>query len=237
MPTMTGQTRQRLLRTGKPPFPELDQGQLPSRPSSPDTLSSDTPSLDTSTYPEIKPEQLAELALDAAHSHALAARPGRDRLLVRLKESERVLQGAYRRLRWAAEQGMIPPAGSWFVENFNRVQELMRSARRDLRKGLHRELPHLCDAAGRCLPRVYVMSRELIAHLDAQLDQESLHQFFSAYQTVAPLSLAELWSVCGMLRLGLIEFLCQVALRVAPSQSDRELNRSAIAARCPAGGG
>ena len=84
MPTMTGQTRQRLLRTGKPPFPELDQGQLPSRPSSPDTLSSDTPSLDTSTYPEIKPEQLAELALDAAHSHALAGRPGRDRLLVRL---------------------------------------------------------------------------------------------------------------------------------------------------------
>ena len=120
---------------------------------------------------------------------------------------------------------MIPPCGSWFVENFNRVQELMRSARRDLREGHHRELPHLCDAAGRCLPRVYVMSRELIAHLDAQLDQESLHQFFTAYQTVAPLSLAELWSVWGMLRLGLIEFLCQVALRVAPSQSDRKLNR------------
>ena len=60
-------------------------------------------------------------------------------------------------------------------------------------------------------------------HLDAQLDQESLHQFFSAYQTVSPLKLAELWSVCGMLRLGLIEFLCRVAIRVAPPQSDREL--------------
>ena len=85
MTTMTARHPQRPLRSGKSPYPELDaDGQLPSRPSSSDTLSSDTPSLDTSTYPEIKPEQLAEQALDLAHSHQLAARPGRDRLLARL---------------------------------------------------------------------------------------------------------------------------------------------------------
>ena len=131
-------------------------------------------------------------------------------------------------MRAAAEPRTIPPAGVWLVENFSRVQELMRSARRDLRKGHRRELPHLCDAAGEGLPRVYHLAWELIAHLDAQLDQESLHQFFSAYQTVAPLKLAELWSVCGMLRLGLIEFLCRVAIRVAPPQSDQELVHPAL---------
>ena len=152
----------------------------------------------------------------------MAARQGRDRLLARLDDNERILQEAYHRLMRAAELRAIPPAGLWFVENFSRVQELMRSARRDLRKGRRRELPHLCDDASEGLPRVYLMARELIAHRDAQLDQESLHQFFSAYQTVAPLKLAELWSVCGMLRLGLIEFLCRVAIRVAPPQSEQE---------------
>ena len=104
----------------------------------------------------------------------------------------------------------------WLVENFSRVQELIRSARRDLRKGRRRELPCLSDAAGHDLPRVYEVTWELITQLDARLDPESLHHFFSAYQTVATLTLAELWAVCGMLRLGLIEYLCRVAIRIAP---------------------
>ena len=226
--TMTARHAQRPLRSGKSPYPELDQGQLPLRPSSSDTLSSDTPSLDISTYPEIKPEQLAEQALDLAHSHQLAARPGRDQLLARLADNERILQEAHHRLMRAAELRAIPPAGLWFVENFSRVQVLMRSARRDLRKGRRRELPHLCDDASEGLPRVYLMARELIDHCHAQLDRESLHRFFSAYQTVAPLKLAELWAVCGMLRLGLIEFLCRVAIRVAPPQSDQDLAHPAV---------
>ncbi|MGO9113040.1 MAG: cyclic beta 1-2 glucan synthetase, partial [Thermoguttaceae bacterium] len=203
---------------------------MPSRPSSPDTLSSDTPSLDTSTYPEIKPEQLAEQALDLAHSHQLATRPGRDRLLAQLDANGRVLQEAYDRLKQAAAQPRtVPPAGVWLVENYSRVKELMRSARRDLRKGHRYELPQLCGTAGEGRPRVYHLASELIVHLDAQIDQESLRRFFSSYQTVAPLNLAELWSVCGMLRLGLIEFLCRVAIRVAPPQSDREPVHAAAA--------
>ena len=105
----------------------------------------------------------------------------------------------------------------------------MRSARRDLRKGHRRELPQLCGTIGEGLPRVYHLAWKLITHLDAQLDQESLHQFFSAYQTVTPLKLAELRSVCGMLRLGLIEHLCRVAIRVAPPQSDQEPVQPAVA--------
>ena len=160
---------------------------------------------------------LTQLACNLAHSHQLAARPGHDRLLARLANNERVLQEAYDRLkRVVVEQGTVPPAGVWLLENFSRVKESMRLARRDLRTGHRRVLPYLCETAGNGLPRVYDIAWELIAHLDAQIDRESLHQFFSAYQTVATLKLDELWSVCGMLRLGLIEYLCQVANRVAP---------------------
>ncbi len=222
MLTVTARHSHRPLRSETFPCPELDaDSQLPSQ----------APARNTPTSPEVSPQQqLTQQARKLANSHQLAARHGRDRLLARLDDNERIFQAAYHRLKGvAAEQGTIPPAdpeyrvpapaGVWLVENFSRVQELMRSARRDLRKGRYRELPHVCGTAGEGLPRVYLMAWELVAHCDAQLSQVNLHQFFSAYQTVAPLKLAELWSVCGMLRLGLIEFLCRVAIRVAPPQA------------------
>ena len=230
MITMTVRHPPRPLRSEKSPCPEPDAaGPLPSQPPS-----SDMPSCDAPPCPEINLEQLAQHACQLAHAHQLADGPGRDRLLARLDDNAHVLQEVYDRLqRVATERGTIPPAGApaglWLVENFSRVKELTRSARRDLRKGHRRKLPYLCDAAGEGLPRVYHLAWELIVHLDARLDPERLHQFFSAYQTVAPLKLDELWSVCGMLRLGLIEYLCRVAVRVAPPQSDRELVRPAIA--------
>ena len=67
-----------------------------------------------------------------ASSHRLADRQGRHRLLARLDDDRRVSQAAFDRLKQAAaEQGTIPPAGAWLVDNFNRLRELIRSARRD----------------------------------------------------------------------------------------------------------
>jgi hypothetical protein len=185
---------------------------------------------DTPTCLESNLEQLAQLARELAHSHRPSARQGRDRLLAQLDDNEQLLQAVYDRLMQAtAERRAIPPAGLWLVDNFRQVNELMRSVRRDLRRGRRRELPQLCTATGECTPRVYQLAWELTTRLDAQFDQESLHQFFSTYQTVAPLVLAELWSVCGMLRLGLIEYLCRVAIRVTPFERERELARPAVA--------
>ena len=214
MSTLTAGHPKRPSRPGRSSGQAPDaNGQLPLR----------LPASDAPKGPAVNPQRLAEEARKLAHSHALAARQGGDRLHARLDESERVLHEVYHRLQSAAADGRaISAAAVWLVENFNRVQELMRSARRDLRKGRHRELPHLAGEAGEGLPRVYHLAQELIAQCDAQLDQESLHQFFSAYQAVAPLTLGELWSVCGMLRLGLIEFLCRVAIRVAPPPTDEE---------------
>ena len=221
MISMTARHPQRPLRPGKS---AVAKSRLVSR-----AIAVATAIARHADVPESTWSSLQQQARNLAHSHQLAARHGRDRLLARLADNERVLQEACHRLmRAAAERRTIPPAGVWLVENFSRVQELIRSARRDLRKGHRRELPHLCDTAGEGLPRVYHLAWELITHLDAQLDQESLHQFFSAYQTVAPLKLAELWAVCGMLRLGLIEYLCRVAIRVAPPQCDRDLARPAV---------
>ena len=117
--------------------------------------------------------------------------------------------------RSAENDSNAATAGAWLLDNYYRVQEHIEAARRNLsgRRGL--ELPLLGDGPRRGLPRVYDLAIEFVSHCDGRLDRERLHQFFSAYQSIAPLTLAELCATADMLRLAWIEELCSVALRVA----------------------
>ena len=67
------------------------------------------------------------------------------------------------------------------------------------------------------------MVLELISHVDAQIDAESLRAFVAAYQTVSSLKMGELWAVPIMLRLALIENLRRVTARLMVARHDRDL--------------
>src|SRR5262249_19965238 len=71
-------------------------------------------------------------------------------------------------------------------------------------------------------PRVYDVALELIAHTDGRVDDENLNVFVSAYQSVTPLRLGELWAVPIMLRLALIENVRSVAIRLAKRRRQRK---------------
>src|SRR5260370_29087770 len=61
------------------------------------------------------------------------------------------------------------------------------------------------------LGRVYAMALELIRHTDGRLDRQQLVRFMAAYQTVAPLTIGELWAWPSMVKLALIENLRRLA--------------------------
>ena len=61
------------------------------------------------------------------------------------------------------------------------------------------------------MARIYAMALELIRHTDGRLDRAQLVRFMSAYQTVAPLTIGELWAWPSMLKLALIENLRRLA--------------------------
>ena len=52
---------------------------------------------------------------------------------------------------------------------------------------------------------MYGIVLDFISHVDGLVDSASLDSFLSAYQSVTPLKLGELWAVPIMLRLALIE--------------------------------
>jgi hypothetical protein len=151
--------------------------------------------------------------------------PGRvpDQLLSRLGANESVLIETCNVLTTAvAAKHHITPAGEWLLDNFYLVEEQIRTARRHLPKGYSRELPALAEGASAGLPRVYDIALETIAHGDGRVDLDSLSRFVSAYQTVTPLRLGELWAIPIMLRLALIENLRRVALHISSGRMDRD---------------
>ncbi len=164
-------------------------------------------------------EQMEQHGKALAAEHGLSRFGMRNRLLNRLDENEEVLIASRNLLTIAVQaKSRIVPAGEWLLDNFYMIEEQIRTARKHLPKGYSRELPRLAQGTSRGLPRVYDLALEVIAHGDGHVGAEILSRFVAAYQTVAPLTLGELWAIPIMLRLALIENLRRVAARITAAR-------------------
>jgi cyclic beta-1,2-glucan synthetase len=158
----------------------------------------------------------ARLTLDPA-----PRRPARD-VFPRFDDSARVLREAYLTMAEDVHKGeFVTAAAEWLLDNYHLVASEIRDVRQNLPRGYYRELPKLAtrDLAGHA--RVYAMAVELVRHSDSRLDRQQLVRFMNSFQTVAPLTIGELWAWPSMLRLALIENLRRLAEEVIEAQEAR----------------
>ena len=168
-------------------------------------------------------ERLEQYAQTLAAKHKTVTRKGRAQLLPRLAENGRILEAAYKALVEALREGRaISPAAEWLVDNYHIVEEQLREIRHDLPKSYYHELPKLAAGELQDYPRIYAVALALITHTDSRLDTNTLRRFIAAYQTVAPLSIGELWAVAITLRLALVENLRRLAIAIARARVERE---------------
>ncbi len=146
------------------------------------------------------------------------------RLFPRLNDNARVLRSAYDTLAADVhhEQFITPPA-EWLLDHFPLVTAEIRAVRQNLPHAYYRELPRLPQRQWAGHTRIYAMALELIRHSDSRLDRSQLVRFMNSYQSVAPLSIGELWAWPSILKLALIENLRRLA--------DEMLVGSSVAAR------
>ncbi len=159
-------------------------------------------------------ERLEERARALAASFTLARNPRRNArpFITRLEDNARVLREAYRVLADDVHRGeFVPPAAEWLLDNFHLIEAEIRDTRHNLPREYYLGLPKLASREMAGIARVYAMSLELIRHTDGRLDRHQLTRFMAAYQTVAPLTIGELWAWPSMLKLALIENLRRLA--------------------------
>jgi len=168
-------------------------------------------------------ERLEQFAQTLAAKQKTIIRKGGAQLLRRLEDNARKLELAYRALVEALREGRtISPAAEWLVDNYHIVEEQLREIRQDLPKGYYHELPKLAEGEFEGYPRIYSVAVALIAQSDSRLDTNMLQRFIAAYQTVAPLSIGELWAVAITLRLALVENLRRLGFTIARARASRE---------------
>ena len=171
-------------------------------------------------------EQLARHGQILASHHEVVTGPGPNRLLDRLEQNEEILRDFNRSTLAVDPRRRITPAAEWLLDNFYLIEEQIHLARRHFPRSYSRELPRLTQGRSAGLPRVYDIVLELVSHVDAQIDPESLSAFVAAYQAVAPLKLGELWAIPIMLRLGLIENLQRITTRLTVARQGPGSGRS-----------
>lgn len=170
-------------------------------------------------------DQMEEQGKKLASSHTVSQGWRTDRLLSRLDDNEQILISTNNLLSITVkDKHRISPAGEWLLDNFYLIEEQINIARKHFPKGYSRELPRLASGPSIGLPRVYDLAFEIISHGDGRIDEENLTRFVSAYQTVTPLTLGELWAIPIMLRLGLIENLRRVGVHI--TQKRHHLNKA-----------
>ena len=168
-------------------------------------------------------ERLEQYAHTLAAQHKTVTKKGRAQLLPRLDDNGRKLEAVYKSLVEALRNGRaISPAAEWLVDNYHIVEEQLREIRQDLPKSYYHELPKLAEGELKDYPRIYAVALALITHTDSRLDTNTLRRFIAAYQTVAPLSIGELWAVAITLRLALVENLRRLALAITRARVERE---------------
>ena len=116
------------------------------------------------------------------------------------------------------------------LDNFHIVSETLFEVHTDLPHGYYKLLPKIADGPLRGLPRVYAVAVEMVAHGDSSLDETHLTRFINAFQTVAPLTIGELWAFPIMLRLVLVDNLRRLAEQILRARDHRH-NAAAWAAR------
>ena len=165
-------------------------------------------------------DQLERHGITLAWSHRLAETRVSDKLLDQLSKSEVNLITSYDSLS-NKEPESFSPAREWFLDNYYVIQEQIHAIRRHLPKGYGRALPQLAGVKPG-YPRVYDIALEIIEHGDGRWDLENLSRFITAYQSVTPLTLGELWAIPISLGVALIENLSSASLRIVADRNDRQ---------------
>jgi cyclic beta-1,2-glucan synthetase len=154
----------------------------------------------------------------------------------RFNENGHHLREAYRTLAGDVHRGeFITSAAEWLLDNFHLVASEMRDIRQNLPRGYYRELPKLAAREQAGNARVYALAVELIRHSDSRLDRAQLVRYLDTFQTVAPLTMGELWAWPSMLKLALVENLRRLSDETLAARAARRA-ADAYVARIDGGG-
>jgi cyclic beta-1,2-glucan synthetase len=154
-------------------------------------------------------EQLEEHARRLAARFSVAPRGGASRRahLRQLAAHMRALREVYTAFADEAAHEAISQAAEWLLDNFHLASSAARDIHHDLPPSFFKRLPLVISDEYAGYPRIYALALELTASSAGRLEAQRLQRFISAFQSITPLAMGELWAWPSVLKLALIDHL------------------------------
>jgi cyclic beta-1,2-glucan glucanotransferase len=174
-------------------------------------------------------EELLSIGLLEEHARRLAAllsiaprQRGSGRAHLRqVNDHMRALRDVYTELAEDAQREGVSPAAEWLLDNFHIIAAAARDIHHDLPPSFFRRLPRVATDEFAGLPRIYALALELIGSSGGRLEARRLQRFISAFQSVTPLTMGELWAWPSALKLALLDHLRMRADELAARRAHR----------------
>jgi cyclic beta-1,2-glucan synthetase len=141
--------------------------------------------------------------------------------LRQVDEHMRALRDVYTELAADARHEGMSPAAEWLLDNFHIISAAARDIHHDLPPAFFKRLPRIAADEFAGLPRTYALALELIGSSAGRLEAQRLQRFISAFQSVTPLTMGELWAWPSALKLALLDHLRMRADELAASRAHR----------------
>lgn len=139
-----------------------------------------------------------------------------------LKENYQVIKEVYNLLNEHIKQKIaIHPAGEWLLDNFYIIEEVTKSIEKELTLEKYTKFVGIANGKYKGLPRIYVLSAEIVNYTDNKITREILENGITAYQTKKNLSMDEIWNIGLFLWIAIIENIRQICEVIYVSQIEK----------------
>ena len=153
-------------------------------------------------------EQLKDYAKKLAYLHEIGSFDDRfyGSILSDLRSDEHTLKRIYNVFSQALkkERLTLPSSTEWLLDNYYIISEQIQTIKSGLTRGFYKNLVKLNNGPFKGYPRIYSLVTELLEHSDNRIETDGLVDFVLSYESVSPLTSAELWALPIVLRLVLI---------------------------------
>jgi Cellobiose phosphorylase len=127
----------------------------------------------------------------------------------KLKKAINQLSAYNRELVIAENAGFyILPAMEWLMDHIDFLKEQNLYVQQNLSAAYYKRLPKFDTESS--LPRTSVLLKNFLQNIGGQANVTLLLEYLQAYQEVAPLTIGELWAIPLLLRISLIEEICDL---------------------------
>ena len=136
-----------------------------------------------------------------------------------LKDDYKFILSVYKLLNNHIKLGIkIHSAGEWLLDNFYIIEENVKYIEKELTLKKYKKLVGIKSGEYKGIPRILILSEEIVAYTDSRLDFDNLEIIMKAYSNVDSLSLSEIECFDLFLKMAIIRRIREVCEKIYISQ-------------------